>query len=196
MNIIGITGGIGTGKSSVLHYMKEKEQAYVVEADKLAHELMQPGKTVYLKIVESFGKAILDETQIIDRKKLRKVVLQDEKELTRLNHIVHPAVKEEIKRQIHEKQEQGCLLFVIEAALLLDDGYQEICDEIWMIETKKELRKKRLMETRGYDEETCERFMMNQSDDAFYREHCDHIITNNEDFTKTEAQVRNLLKNM
>ena len=196
MNIIGITGGIGTGKSSVLQYMKEKEQAYVVEADKLAHELMQPGKIAYNRIVEHFGEAILDENQVIDRKKLRDVVLQDEKKLTKLNHIVHPAVKEEIRRQIHEKQQKGCLLFVIEAALLLEDGYQEICNEIWMIETKKELRIKRLMESRGYDEETCERFMMNQADDTFYRERCDRIITNNESFSETEAQVRNLLKNM
>ena len=70
MNIIGITGGIGTGKSSVLQYMKEKEQAYVVEADKLAHELMQPGKIAYNRIVEHFAEAILDENQVIDRKNL------------------------------------------------------------------------------------------------------------------------------
>ena len=96
MKIIGITGGIGTGKSTVLAILEKEYQAYIVETDKLAHKLMSPGEIAYNQIVEVFGTDILQEDKTIDRGKLGGIVFQDEEKLQQLNKIVHPAVKQYI----------------------------------------------------------------------------------------------------
>ena len=107
MRIIGITGGIGTGKSTVLRLLGEEFQAYIVETDKLAHQLMMPGKEAYEKIVNHFGNGILKEDGSINRERLGSIVFQKETELAALNAIVHPAVKRYIIADIEEKRRTG-----------------------------------------------------------------------------------------
>ena len=152
MLILGLTGGIGCGKTAVLTILKEEYDAYIIEADRLAHELMEPGKTVYQGIVDAFGMEVLMDADIdisapaegnavtdngqstvnrsIDRKKLGDIVFHDKDKLALLNSISHPLVKEEIVRRIEEQKDVGKKLFVIEAALLIQDGYKSICDKI------------------------------------------------------------------
>ena len=149
MLILGLTGGIGCGKTAVLTILKEEYDAYIIEADRLAHELMEPGKTVYQGIVDAFGMEVLMDTDIdisapaegnavtdngqstvnrsIDRKKLGDIVFHDKDKLALLNSISHPLVKEEILRRIEEQKDAGKKLFVIEAALLIQDGYKSLC---------------------------------------------------------------------
>ncbi|MDE6957927.1 MAG: dephospho-CoA kinase, partial [Lachnospiraceae bacterium] len=93
MKIIGITGGIGSGKSKVLSYLEETYKAPAYEADKVAHKLQEPGQTCYKKIVASFGEEVLKEGGDVDRKKLGEIVFADAKRRSVLNEIVHPAVK-------------------------------------------------------------------------------------------------------
>lgn len=194
MRIIGITGGIGTGKSTVLRVVKDEFGAYVVEADKLSHQLMEPGETAYQRIIDTFGTIILNEDYTIDRGKLGGIVFQAPEALDRLNAIVHPAVKEYILRDIESKKREGQIdYYVIEAALLIEDGYRSICDELWYIHTDREERINRLILGRGGDRQRWERVIASQSNEAFYMENCDVIIDNGKDLKKTINMVKDLL---
>ncbi|MDD6135891.1 MAG: dephospho-CoA kinase [Lachnospiraceae bacterium] len=193
MKIIGITGGVGSGKSRVLNELKVQYGAYIIEADKLAHELMEPGKVIYEEIVTAFGEDILceEEPHVIDRVKLGKIVFSDKKHLDALNKIVHPLVKKSILMSIRQAKEKGDVrLFVIEAALLIEDEYKSICDELWYIWVDKETRIKRLMLQRNYTKEKSVSIMNNQSSDEFYKENCDFIIDNNRDYEYTSEQIK------
>lgn len=194
MRILGITGGIGTGKSTVLHLLEQEYQAYIVETDKLAHELMMPGNTTYKKIIEYFGTDILSEDGSIDRGKLGSIVFRDERELEELNHIVHPAVKQYILEDIRRKKAEGQVaIYVIEAALLIEDGYKEICDELWYIYVQKEERIRRLINGRGGIREKWESIIANQSSEEFYKKYCDTIVENGESVQNTADIIRDLL---
>ncbi len=99
MKIIGITGGVGAGKSTILNYMRDAHGAAICEADKVAHELENPGENCYEQIITHFGEEILSENGEIDRKKLGNIVFREKEKLTLLNRIVHPQVKEYIKKK-------------------------------------------------------------------------------------------------
>lgn len=193
MIVLGITGGVGSGKSKVLYDLKENYNAYIVEADKLAHELMQPGKTIYNQVVKAFGDKILSDgpASNIDRKKLGDIVFNDREKLSLLDSISHPLVKENIVNQIKIAKEEGNIkLFVIEAALLIQDGYSEICDEIWYIWVEKEERIKRLMASRGYTREKCISMMKSQADDEYYKKYANFTINNQFDYTNSSNQLK------
>lgn len=192
MIIIGITGGVGSGKSRILYELSEKYGAYVVEADKLAHTLMEPGQSIYNEIVRCFGKKILkDEAPfLIDRQKLSEIVFSDKEQLQLLNSITHPKVKEDILRQIEEKKKAGDVrLFVIEAALLIQDGYKEICDEIWYVWVSEEERIKRLASQRGYTRERCIAMFKSQENEEYYRKYTDFTINNQLDYENSSKQL-------
>lgn len=193
MIVLGITGGVGSGKSKVLYDLKENYNAYIVEADKLAHELMLPGKTIYNQVVKAFGDEILSDgpASNIDRKKLGDIVFNDREKLSLLDSISHPLVKENIVNQIKIAKEEGNIkLFVIEAALLIQDGYSEICDEIWYIWVEKEERIKRLMASRGYTREKCISMMKSQADDKYYKKYANFTINNQFDYTNSSNQLK------
>ncbi|MBQ9984479.1 MAG: dephospho-CoA kinase [Lachnospiraceae bacterium] len=194
MRIIGITGGIGTGKSTILNILKTDYNAYIVETDKLAHSLMLPGKVAYKQIVESFGSTILQEGGMIDRQMLGSIVFRDKAALQRLNGIVHPAVKSYIRDDIALKKQEGVVdYYVIEAALLIEDGYKAICDELWYIYANQDVRLARLLDGRGGDEQKWIDIMANQATDVYYQEHCDVTIDNGKDIENTILQVKQLL---
>lgn len=193
MIVLGITGGVGSGKSKVLYDLKENYNAYIVEADKLAHELMLPGKTIYNQVVKAFDDEILSDgpASNIDRKKLGDIVFNDREKLSLLDSISHPLVKENIVNQIKIAKEEGNIkLFVIEAALLIQDGYSEICDEIWYIWVEKEERIKRLMASRGYTREKCISMMKSQADDEYYKKYANFTINNQFDYTNSSNQLK------
>lgn len=178
MKIIGITGGIGAGKSCVLREIEVLDGTFVIEADKLAHTLLSPGHDCYTEVVSCFGKEILSEDQSIDRAVLRKLVMNSSEKLRQLNALVHPAVKKYIVNDIEKKRDLGYKYYVIEAALLIQDGYRSICDEIWYIYADKDLRIDRLLKSRGYSRQTAEKFIKNQPEDEYFIENSDRVIDN------------------
>lgn len=178
MKIIGITGGIGAGKSCVLREIEVLDGTFVIEADKLAHTLLSPGHDCYTEVVSCFGKEILSEDQSIDRAVLRKLVMNSSEKLRQLNALVHPAVKKYIVNDIEKKRDLGYKYYVIEAALLIQDGYRSICDEIWYIYADKDLRIDRLLKSRGYSRQTAEEFIKNQPEDEYFIENSDRVIDN------------------
>lgn len=193
MTVLGITGGVGSGKSKVLYDLKENYNAYIVEADKLAHELMEPGKDIYKEIVKVFGEDILcqNEQRNINREKLGNIVFNDSEKLKELNRISHPIVKTHILRDIDAKrQEKKYRLFVIEAALLIQDGYGSICDEIWYIQVSTEERIKRLMKNRGYTREKCISMINSQESDDYYKKYANFTINNEFDYEYSSKQLK------
>ena len=195
MLILGITGGVGSGKSKILYELSNLYGAYIVESDKLAHALMAPGQTVYQAVVEAFGTEILqaEEPYAIDRAKVAQIVLADKEKLAQLNALTHPAVKAWIRKDIEEKRKQDVKIYVIEAALLIQDGYKEICDEIWYIYVNEETRIKRLMKQRGYTEERCRAMFHSQEPESYYRKYADFTINNQLDYENSSKQLKDRL---
>lgn len=195
MLILGITGGVGSGKSKILYDLSNLYGAYIVETDKLAHMLMEPGQTVYQAVVEAFGTEILqaEEPYAIDRAKFAQIVFADKEKLAQLNALTHPAVKAWIRKDIEEKRKQDVKIYVIEAALLIQDGYKEICDEIWYIYVDEETRIKRLMKQRGYTEERCRAMFHSQEPESYYRKYADFTINNQLDYENSSKQLKDRL---
>lgn len=190
MKVIGITGGVGAGKSEILKYLKEKHGAVVVEADKVGHLLMEPGGACYYSIVEKFGSSVLNGDQTINRGKLGKIVFSDEGLLAELNKIIHPRVKSHIVSEIaKERAYHRTKYFVVEAALLIEDHYDVICDEMWYIHTDASVRAERLKETRGYDDEKITSICANQKSPEEFRSACQVVIDNSGDLTGTQKQI-------
>ena len=189
MNKIGITGGVGAGKSAVLKYLEEKYGAYIVVADELAKELEEPGCPVYTALVKEFGEGILSEDKNIDKKAFAGLIFGDAEALQKANAIIHPAVKEDILRQIGEKEAAGCKLFILEAALLIEEGYDKILDELWYIYADEAVRFKRLEENRGYDREKSLSIMRKQKSDIEFRKYCRRIIDNSGELQDTKDQI-------
>ena len=194
MKIIGITGGVGSGKSRVLSYLEEQYKAVICQADHVAWKLQEPGERSYCKIVEHFGKYILNEDKTINRAALGKIVFNDESELQVLNQITHPAVKEYIVDWIESERNKGSALFIIEAALLLEDNYDLICDEIWYIFAKENVRRERLKTSRNYTDEKIDSMIANQHTEAYFREQCQITIDNSGDFDDTCIQIEQIMR--
>lgn len=189
MRIIGITGGVGSGKSRVLTYIEETYSARICQADQVAWELQKPGAKCYQEIVEQFGAQILQEDGTIDRKTLGQIVFADAQALAQLNGIMHPAVKQAIRMQIKEASDRGEHLFVIEAALLLEENYDAICDEVWYIYSDEEHRRMRLKESRGYTDEKIDAMMASQLSEEVFRQRCGRVIENSGSFDRTCEQI-------
>lgn len=133
MRVIGVTGGVGAGKSTVLGILEEDFQAYVIQADQLGHILMEPGEECYDAVIALFGKEIIKKDKTIDRRRISDVVFTDKDMLLKLNGIIHPAVKQRILDLLGEQKEAGREICVVEAALFLEENYQEFCDEVWYV---------------------------------------------------------------
>ena len=196
MKIIGITGGVGSGKSRVLSYIEETFPCVICQADHVAWELQRPGEDGYVKIVEHFGKEILNEDQTINRPRLGQIVFSNEQELLKLNEIMHPAVKEAVQKKILNETSKGTELFVLEAALLIEEHYDEICDELWYIFTEESIRRERLKESRGYTDEKINAMMATQLSEEVFREHCKVVIDNSKDFEYTCVQIQEAIKHI
>lgn len=193
MKIIGITGGVGTGKSEVLKYLEGKHGAVICQADLVARNLEKKNTICYRQIVEHFGDGILQENGRLDREKLAKVVFSDEEERKTLNAIVHPAVKKRILTLIKEQEKKGTELFVLEAALLLEDHYDEVCDETWYIYAEDSVRRKRLKLSRGYGDERIDGIFRSQKTRDEFLNKCDRAVDNSRSFDDTCAQLESIM---
>ncbi len=196
MKIIGITGGVGTGKTQVLEYLNDRYGATICIADDVAKKLEKKGTTCFDMVVEHFGPEILTEKGDLDRDKLSAIVFSDPNELRILNRIVHPAVKEEILKEIVREQRKNTNLFIIEAAVLIEDHYDEICDEVWYIYSDESTRKNRLKYTRGYTPGRIENIFNSQMSKEDYMENSDRVIDNSGAFVETMQQLDDIMKDL
>ncbi len=185
MKVISITGGVGSGKSEVLRILKEEFSAQIILADQVAHQLMEPGKKGYKRVVEALGTAFLNADGSIDRKKLAEVIFQDKEAVQTMNSIIHPMVWKEIQYEIDHSDKQ---IVVVEAALF-DEEHNAMFDEIWYVYTEQENRIGRLMASRGYTREKCLEIMSNQASEEEYRRIADRVLDNNKGVEEISTQI-------
>lgn len=195
MKLIGITGGVGAGKSQLLSYIEENCNCRILLADNAAHTVKEPGQPCYARLVELLGAGILQENGFIDRQKMAAAIFSKEELLLKVNGIIHPAVKEYILSEIKKEREAGEKdAFFVEAALLIEDGYEKILDELWYIYADQDVRKARLKASRGYSDEKAEQIIKSQLSDAEFRKHCKVVIDNSRSLSDTYLQIDERLK--
>lgn len=191
MHFIGITGGVGAGKTAILSYLESNYPCRVMLADEIAHDVMEPGRDCYRKLQELFAKdQVFEADGQIDRKRMAQVLFSDEEKRLALNNIVHPAVKQYVIDEMNrERAAQKNKVLILEAALLIEEHYDEICDELWYIYTREDIRRERLMASRGYSTEKVDRIFASQLTEKVYREHCRVVIDNNGSVAEAFAQI-------
>lgn len=195
MKFIGITGGVGSGKSTILAYLRENYRVRTLIADEVAHEIMQPGYDCYVSLQKEFAtEKIWLRSGKINRQRLADLIFSNDEKRRRLNEIVHPAVKEYILREVEKERRIGAVDYVVlEAALLIEDGYGGICDELWYVYVTEENRRQRLVEGRGYSPEKVESIFAAQLPEGEYRRYCQVIIDNNGPVSQVYLQLAQLL---
>ena len=196
MKVIGITGGVGAGKSEVLRLIKNMCSCIIVTADDLARSLEVPGEVCYEPLVDLLGREVLAKDGTIDPKKMAHMIFADGSEqlLAGVNAIVHPSVKKRILSMIGEaRDKKSADYFFIEAALLIEDGYDAIVDEMWYIRADEDVRRSRLKSSRGYSDEKIDDIIRSQSSDDVFRKHCSVVIDNSGTLEDTAGQLSRLL---
>lgn len=194
MKVIGLTGGVGCGKSTVANVIKENFNASVLIADDIGAALMKPGKSCYKEIVAVFGEQVVAENGELDRKKLAALVFADNKQLTKLNGIIHPRVKEYIIKEVKTLQIENKVDYVfIESAIILECGYEDICDEFWYVSAPYEERVRRLKASRGYSDAKIQAIMSNQKEEEQFEKQCTHILVNDGKIEKIFSELKILL---
>lgn len=190
MRIIGITGGVGAGKSQILSYIKNSCHCGIILADEVAHKVKEPGQPCYEGLIRLLGEEILLPDGQIDKKVMAEKIFGDDRILKQVNELIHPAVKVYILSEIEKSRREGVLDFLfIEAALLIEEGYGSIVDELWYIYAKEEVRRKRLKDSRAYSEEKITGILKKQLSEEEYRKHCSVVIDNSGSLQETYEQI-------
>lgn len=196
MKILGVTGGTGTGKSSVCMILKE-EGGKIIDADKITRKLQKKGGAAYDEIVEYFTQDILLEDGELDRKKLGAIVFSDGEKLRKLNQIVHKHVTREIKRRVekYSMEDSGKYRFlVLDVPIPIEEGFFDTVDYVWAVVANDDLRISRLMERMEITEEEAARRIASQMSNREYEELADCTIVNEEDIFRLRSLVQYELK--
>ncbi|MBQ6376317.1 MAG: dephospho-CoA kinase, partial [Lachnospiraceae bacterium] len=189
MYIIGVTGGVGAGKSEVLRYLEEAYGARIIKLDDVARALQEVGGACYDGMRELFGEGALLPDGSLDRAAIAKRVFADADLKEKLNTLIHPAVKEETGRLIRSAQSEGCALLVLEAALLIEEHYDAFTDEMWYIYADEATRYSRLIDSRGYSRERIRNMMKSQLTEEQFRAASQTVIDNSGSFAETKKQI-------
>ncbi|PDW02306.1 dephospho-CoA kinase [Candidatus Viridilinea mediisalina] len=196
--LIGLTGGIACGKSTVVA-MLASLGARTIDADRVTHKLQQPGTPVFRQIVASFGNTVLAPTGALDRRKLGAIVFSDPEKLRQLEQIVHPAVRTEIRTFIAEVGRSGGYatrlgrlsrpVVVLDAIKLIESGWVAECNQVWVITSEHTIQIERLIANRGMSRAEAERRIAAQMAPAERLAHAHVVIDNSGDQQATRAQV-------
>lgn len=194
--IVGITGGVGTGKSTILQILKDEYNAAVIMADDVAKELMEPGQPSYRAVVEYFGTEILsgEEGSPIDRVKLAGIVFSDPDKLSALNLLTHPLVRIRILELIDVYNRQNYDLIIVESAILIQAHYLDLIDELWVVYADYDTRVDRLISSRGYTVEKIDNIISNQLSDDEMKRYASFLIDNTGTIDDVRRQLSAYLK--
>lgn len=191
MLVIGITGGVGSGKSRVMEYLKEHCNCRIVLADDVGNKVKEPGQKCYHQIVSLLGEDILNEDGTIHKNRMAEKIFTNNDILAKVNQIIHPAVEAYILNEIeNEKNKQEIKVFFLEAALLIEAGYLQYLDELWYIYSNKNVRINRLKISREYSDEKIEQIMAGQLSEEEYKKYADVILDNSYDFEITIEAIQ------
>lgn len=191
MIVIGLTGGILSGKSTISQMLAEKG-AVIIDADKIGHEAYKPHTKTWQELVDAFGKSILKQNMEIDRKKLGEIVFNDPRALARLNEIVHPKMHTMMKEEIERLRGAGVGLVVLEAAVLIEANWTDLVDEVWVAVAPEEVAVKRLQNRGGLSEEQARARIRSQLSPEERARHADVIIDTDCELSQVRAKVAEL----
>ena len=195
MPVIGLTGSIAAGKSTVSRVL-EQEGVLILDADRIAREVVEPGTEGLRAVCEAFGDVLLPDGTM-DRKKVGRMVFSDEAARLRLNGILHPLITREIEIRLDAfRRESPDGVAAIDAALLIEAGMTRLCDEIWVVYAKDELRLARLMARDGISEEAARARMESQMPQKEKLAFASRSIDNSRSPAETACQVRQCLREM
>lgn len=191
---VGLTGGIGSGKSAVAGMLREHGVA-VLEADDVAREVVRPGEPAYDEVRQAFGSEILQQNGEIDRATLATIVFASRERLDRLNRIVHPRVLERAERWLDEQEKQGVRLAVVEAPLLIETGFHRRLDRLVVVWCRPEQQIERLA-GRGMSREDAERRIAAQMNVEEKKRLANDLIDNSGSIEETRRQVAALARKL
>ena len=193
--VIGLTGGIASGKSTVSAKLKELGAA-VIDADLLARDVVRKGEIAYNKIVQCFGADILLPGGDIDRKKLGDIVFSDKEKLELLNSITHPEIINRMKERIQELKAEGAKVIVVDAAILIEMGLHKYVDSVWVLSVDRETQLKRLVERDKYDYREAENRINSQFTNEVRKKYADVVIDNSKPIEEVEKRLEELWNNI
>ena len=194
MKVIGLTGGTGSGKSVVCKSLAAAG-AFIVDADKIAHEIILKGEPAYHEIIEYYGIGILDTEGNIIRKKLGEIVFNDKEKLAFLNQCTHKYITAEVKRQIAEAKEKGtATAIIVDAPLLLEAKLETVCDLVLVVYADPEVRAQRVMARDSISYDLAKARIANQKSWEEYKAAANAVIDNSKDLSYLEEQLAEIMK--
>ena len=195
LRFIGITGGVGAGKSEILKFIRKHYKCEIWLADEVAHLVKKRGTACFEALVELLGADVLATDGEIDKAKMADKIFGDEKILEQVNALIHPAVQEFLLERLEEaKKNPEIELFFVEAALLIEAGYRDLVDEMWYIYADEDVRRKRLKASRGYSDAKITSIMLQQLSEEMFRETCDFVIDNSGLLKSSYRQIEKKLE--
>lgn len=192
--ILGLTGGIATGKSTVSHIFKNSNVP-VIDADIIARQVVEPESETLKMIINEFGEKYLMENGTLNRKKLGKLVFNDGVALEKLNGVTHPAIRKEILAQIQSYRKSGSPLIVLDMPLLFEENYQTICDAVMVVFVPEITQLKRLINRDGLTSDEAQLRIKAQWPIQKKKDLADFVIDNSTTVAVTRGQVLNWLSN-
>jgi len=195
MLVIGLTGNIGTGKTTVSGILAQLGAA-TIDADKLGHELLQPGSQAYQEVVAAFGESILNRNREIDRHKLGQLVFNDPAALARLNQMMHPKMYEITREGIEQCRKQGVKVAVVEVILLIEAGWTSLVDQVWVTVAPEAVIVERIKAERGLDEAQILARLRSQMPSKEKMKHADVVIDTDCPLAELKAKVSELWQNL
>ena len=187
--VLGVTGGIGSGKSTVSHLLEELG-AVVIDADVISRQIVSPGEKALLELTEEFGKDILDDCGELKRKMLADEVFNDKEKLQRLNDILHKYVAQRIKENVNEQLLKKTKVIVIDAPIPIKNGFLDLCDQVWTVSASMKLRIERVMKRSGMTLDQAVSRIKSQIPDDEYIKIANTVIYNNEDIFHLKDEVK------
>ena len=188
MKIIGLTGQTGSGKSTIAGILY-KNGAYIIDADKIAHEVLLPGGGAYEEVINNLGESILDKNKLIDRKKTAEIVFNDAGALKRHTQTTHKYILKKIFEEIDDARNKNFQLACIDAPLLIESGLHNKCDTVWAAYADDDLRLKRIIKRDGISETEAKKRMASQTPFDEIKKYANVIFYNESDFDGLTAEV-------
>ena len=188
MYIIGVTGGIACGKSTVSNELS-KYGAKIINADNMAHWQLAPGGEIYNAYIDHFGRDILNEEGQIDRQKVASIVFNDKEQLSWINEMAHPIILKHVRQRLVQYQNEGVRLAILDVPLLYEAGWDKECDEVWVVHLKYGRQINRLMERNNLTLEEAESRIKAQISGKTRRKLADVVIDNNDSKSSTQKQI-------
>lgn len=196
MIVLGVTGGVGAGKSAILEYIRQNYSSRIILADDVAKSLMEPNSSCYDTVKQEFGDyEVFDENGFIIKPKMAELIFKNPSLRDKINSIIHPAVKNEIITIISDENKHNKLdIIIVEAALAIEGNFKDFCDYMVYIYTSEDNRKNRLKESRGYSDQKISEIMSTQLTEEEFRKACDFVIDNNNSKEQTFEAIDKILK--